>query len=327
MAVKIKGWEFRKTDEPLVLVEREVGELKEGYALVKVLGCGFCHTDVGILHDPGWMNMLGKIPCIIGHEIAGEIIELNDNSGRFKVGDRVTICPMPSSDGTGSGFGRDGGYATYTKAPTESMALIPDGVDILQAAAASDAGMTAYHALVSRGGVKKGTKVGLIGIGGLGRVATHIAVGLGAEVYVASRKEAARADALAHGAYKAAENIKEFQGQGLEVIVDFAGSGQTTTDAVETVAPGGTVVVVGMANLNATVCTGTMITYELSLLASTGGPPQEISEVLELIRAGKLKIDVQTMPFSKVPEGLEMLHQGKVKIGRMIMVPDEKDYE
>lgn len=327
MGTKMKGWEFSKTDEPLKLVEKEFVSPKSGYALVKVQGCGFCHTDVGILHDPGWMNMLGKIPVIIGHEIAGTIVEVNDESGNFKAGDRVAICPCPASDGTSSGFSRDGGYATYTVAPLNSLAHVPDEVDTLQAAAASDAGMTAYHALVSRGGVKKGTKVGLIGIGGLGRVATHIAIGMGAEVYVASRKETAREDALAHGALKAAESITEFKQEGLEVIIDFAGADKTTADAIETVAPGGTVVAVGMSSLNTTVCTGTMITYELSLLASTGGTPADISAVLELIKEGKLRIDVDTMPFDKVPEGLEKLHRGEVNIGRMIMVTEDKDFE
>ncbi|MDO5112136.1 MAG: zinc-binding dehydrogenase [Clostridia bacterium] len=323
----MKGWEFRKTHEPLVLVERETPKAKPGYVVLKVTGCGLCHTDVSTLEDPGWMSILGKVPCILGHEIAGEIIEVGEGVKNFKVGERVAVCPMVGNDGTGAGNGRDGGYATHTTAPEEMLIHIPDEVDTLQAAASTDAGMTSYHAVVGRGGVKKGTKVGLIGIGGLGSVGTRIAVEQGAQVYVASRKEAARADALKHGAFKAADSILDFKDDGLEVIIDFAGSGKTTADALEAVAPGGTVVVVGMTKLESTINTGSLILKEVNVIGSVGGSKKDIEAVLTLMKEGRLQIDVLKTTFDDVPENLELLHQGKVTGGRMIMCTSDKDYQ
>lgn len=314
----MKGWEFRKTHEPLTLVEKEIPKAKPGYVVIEVKSCGLCHTDVSTIDDPGWMNILGKIPCILGHEISGVIIEVGEDVEGYKIGDRVAICPMAGKDGTGAGNGRDGGYATHTTAPVEMLIPIPVEVDFMQAAAATDAGMTSYHAVVGRGGVKEGTKVGIIGIGGLGSVGSAIAVQKGAEVYVASRKASAREGALKNGAYKAAENILDFKDEGLEVIVDFAGSGKTTAEALEAVAPGGKVVIVGMNSLESTVNTGSMILKELDLVGSVGGSAQDISDVIEMMRQGKLKIDVVETTLDKVPEGLELLRDGKVS-GRLIM--------
>lgn len=315
---KMKGWEFRKTHEPLILVEKDIPKAKPGYVVIEVKNCGLCHTDVSTLEDPGWMNILGKVPCILGHEISGVIIEVGEDVEGFKIGDRVSVCPMPGKDGTGAGNGRDGGYATHTTAPVEMLIHIPDEVDFVQAAAATDAGMTSYHAVVGQGGVVEGTKVGLIGIGGLGSLGNQIAVQKGAKVYVASRKAAAREKALSHGAYKAAENILEFKDEGLDVIIDFAGSGKTTADALEVVRPGGKVVVVGMSKLESTINTGTLILKEASVVGSVGGTPKDIEDVLQMMKEGKLRIDTEEIPFDKVPEGLELLKEGKVT-GRLVM--------
>jgi len=318
--MKMKGWAFYKTNEPLKLIEKDIPKVKPGYALVEVKACGLCHTDVTILSDPGWISILGELPVILGHEVAGEIIELGEGIKGFKVGDRVAISPMPGSDGIGGvGTGRDGGYATHVLVQGEMLIHVPDEVDIAQAAAATDAGMTSHQAVIGRGGVKEGTKVGIIGIGGLGKVGTNIAVGAGAKVYCASRKEEARQKALDLGAYKVAESILDFKDENLEVIIDFAGSGQTTIDALETIGMHGTVVVVGMAKLESNISTKTLILKQANVIGSNGGTKKDIESVIEMMRQGKLSIDVETTTLEKVPEGLDYLHEGKVN-GRLIML-------
>lgn len=318
MNKKMKGWEFRKTHEPLVLVEKDIPRAKPGYVVIEVKACGLCHSDVGALEDPGWMNIIKYTPIIIGHEFSGVITEVGEGVEGYKVGDRVAVCPMqPEADGPG--YGRDGGYATYSTAPVEYLIPIPDEVDFVQAAAATDAGMTSYHAVVGRGGVKEGTKVGIIGIGGLGTLGNQFAIEKGAKVYVASRKESAREKALKAGAYKAAESILDFKGEGLEVIIDFAGANKTTADALEAVAPGGKVVVVGMASLETNINTSSLIIKEASVLGSVGGTPEDIKDILDLMKEGKVRIDTEEISLEQVPEGLERLKEGKVT-SRLVMV-------
>lgn len=318
MNKKMKGWEFRKTHEPLVLVEKDIPRAKPGYVVIEVKACGLCHSDVGALEDPGWMNIIKYTPIIIGHEFSGVITEVGEGVEGYKVGDRVAVCPMqPEADGPG--YGRDGGYATYSTAPVEYLIPIPDEVDFVQAAAATDAGMSSYHAVVGRGGVKEGTKVGIIGIGGLGTLGNQFAIEKGAKVYVASRKESAREKALKAGAYKAAESILDFKDEGLEVIIDFAGANKTTADALEAVAPGGKVVVVGMASLETNINTSSLIIKEASVLGSVGGTPEDIKDILDLMKEGKVRIDTEEISLEQVPEGLERLKEGKVT-SRLVMV-------
>lgn len=318
MGKKMIGWQFTKTHEPLVLVEKEIPKAKPGYVVIEVKACGLCHSDVGALEDPGWMNIIKYTPIIIGHEFSGVITEVGEGVEGYKVGDRVAVCPM-QPDADGPGYGRDGGYATYSTAPVEYLVPIPDEVDFVQAAAATDAGMTSYHAVVGQGGIKEGTKVGIIGIGGLGTLGNQFAVLKGAKVYVASRKASAREKALKAGAYKAAESILDFKDEGLEVIIDFAGANKTTADALEAVAPGGKVVVVGMASLNTNINTSSLILKEASIVGSVGGTPEDIKDVLNLMKEGKVRIDTEEISLEEVPEGLERLKEGKVT-SRLVMV-------
>lgn len=318
MGKKMIGWQFTKTHEPLVLVEKEIPKAKPGHVVIEVKACGLCHSDVGALEDPGWMNIIKYTPIIIGHEFSGVITEVGEGVEGYKVGDRVAVCPM-QPNGDGPGYGRDGGYATYSTAPVEYLVPIPDEVDFVQAAAATDAGMTSYHAVVGQGGIKEGTKVGIIGIGGLGTLGNQFAVLKGAQVYVASRKASAREKALKAGAYKAAESILDFKDEGLEVIIDFAGANKTTADALEAVAPGGKVVVVGMASLNTNINTSSLILKEASIVGSVGGTPEDIKDVLNLMKEGKVRIDTEEISLEEVPEGLERLKEGKVT-SRLVMV-------
>lgn len=324
---KLKGWQFTGTGEPLKLVEQEIPKAKEGYVVIKVSNCGLCHSDVGALDDPGWVgNIIKKVPVIMGHEASGVITEVGPGVEDWEVGDRVAVCPMYTEDDAGPGYGRDGGYANYTTAPQEMLVKVPDNVDLAQAAAATDAGMTSYHSVVQAGGVKEGTKVGMIGIGGLGTVGARVAIGLGAKVYAASRSEDARRKIEADGAFKTAQSITEFKDENLDVIIDFAGTKQTLIDSVETVGFKGRVVVVGMAALEFPLNTTTLITNQLEVVGSNGGTKEDISDILDLISKGELAIDIELIDFDEVPEKIDILRERSVE-NRFVTEMKEKDYQ
>ncbi len=320
-----RGWEFTGTNEPLTFVEKELKPLKEGYVRIKVLNAGLCSSDVGALHDPTWMALI-TVPCILGHEICGEIIELGENVEGWEIGERVAICPMTYDGEYGPGYGRDGGYGTITSAHSSMLVRVPDNVSSDQAAASTDAGMTSYHAVVVNGGVKEGTKVGIIGLGGLGTVGMDVAIGKGAKVYVATRKESAQKKAREHGAFKVAANIKDFKDDQLDVIVDFAGAGITTKEALEVVKPGGKVVLVGMHTPEITINGTDLILRETKLVGSVGGTREDIADVIQLISEGKLKIGVELIPLSAVAEGLKRLEEGKAD-DRLVMYTTEDDFK
>ncbi|WP_165541475.1 alcohol dehydrogenase catalytic domain-containing protein, partial [Bifidobacterium longum] len=176
----MKSWRFTGTNEPLQLAELPEPTAGPGQVVVDVKAAGICHTDVGILTDPGWMTMLAQVPVTLGHEDAGVISQVGEGVDDFQVGDRVAICPTTPAGCPGSSF--DGGFGPKIVVGTQALVRIPDEVDFVNGAAATDAGMTSYAAVVRRGGVKAGDRVGIIGLGGLGQIGARVAHLLGAEV-------------------------------------------------------------------------------------------------------------------------------------------------
>lgn len=291
-----------------------------GTVILDVKASGLCHTDCGTLVDPGWMDILAKVPIILGHEIAGEIIEVGEGVTDYKIGDRVAVCPV-GKDLLGPGNGRDGGYADKVLVPACDLVPIPDGVSYPQAAASTDAGMTSYHAMFVRGGAKPGMKVGVIGIGGLGQIALRAAIIKGCEVYAVDMKKEARDLAKDMGCKEVFENSKDLAKVSPELIVDYAGFDVTTADAVDAVAVGGRVVLVGMGKLTTTINVSSMILKSVDLCGSVGGTTEDIAAVLDMMASGDLVPEITETTFDKIDEGLKRLDRGEVK-GRLVAVRD-----
>jgi len=135
--------------------------------------------------------------------------------------------------------------------------------------------------------------------------------------------EEARELAKELGAKKVVANVKELKDEELDLIVDFAGAGDTVKDSVETVGYKGTVVLVGMASLEARVNVTDFITGSKKLIASNGGSPQDIADIYELMSAGKLTPTLTEITFEEIPEGIERLKRGEVT-GRLVAIYNEK---
>lgn len=317
----MKGWQFTKTHEPLELVEKEDPKAEEGHVVIDTGAVGICHSDVGVLEDEGWMSML-NVPIIMGHENAGTISELGEGVEDFAVGDRVAICPTGPSGKGAPGYTYDGGFGTKIHAPAADLVKVPDGLSIKEAASATDAGMTSYHAIFTRGEVKPGMKLGLIGIGGLGQFGLQAAKAKGIEeVYCVDTQDHALEWAKEHGATAVAKDISEFADKDIDVIVDYAGFDVTTSDALKAVKHGGTVVLVGMGKLTTTIDVTDFITGSKKLIASNGGTPEDIADIYELMAAGKLSPTLTEISFEEIPQGIEKLKDGQVT-GRLVAIYD-----
>jgi len=259
---------------------------------------------------------------IMGHEVCGRIVEIGEGVEGYEVGDVVAVCPLYAKDGTTPGYTRDGGYGTMTTAPVEQLVKVPAGLAPEKAAAATDAGATSYHAVCTVGGAKAGMKVGIIGVGGLGQFAVSIAVAKGCEVYVATRKPSAQQLALNLGAKEVKSSITEFADKNLDVIVDFAGAGKTTADALNTVKQYGKVVLVGMATDTAQIYTYSLIFKELKFEGSQGSTTQDLQDCIDMLVSGTLDPEIHTCKFEDIAEGIEKLRRGEVS-GRLVCVYDD----
>lgn len=296
-------------------------------ALIRVKAAGLCHSDTHVLNGGGTAWMCAA-PVTLGHEVAGVIVELGDPGilpSKFKLGDRVAVAcvghPIQNRDfGEALGVGCDGGYAEYAVAPTKNLVKIPKEVGFAQAAVATDAIATAYHAVISEGNTTNISTVAIVGLGGLGLNGVAIAAHRGARVYGVDIDPAKFDQALAVGALECTTSLGSFSDTTFDVVVDFAGTKTTIRDAVSAVRPGGTVVLAGLACHSFELSTTEIVTKNVSLRGSTSASIQELREVLELLASGALKPQIQHIPFDDIPKALEKLRKGGV-IGRLYTEP------
>ncbi|MCL2652684.1 MAG: zinc-binding dehydrogenase [Propionibacteriaceae bacterium] len=315
----MQSWRFYGTDKPLVFEEVAEPEAGPGEVVVDVKAAGVCHSDVSALDDPGWMPMFFRIPMTLGHENAGVITQVGEGMDQWKVGDRVGLSPM-MADGDAIGYGKwDGGYGPKVRATEDNLVHLPDEVSFELGALATDAGLTAYHALVARGGAQKGMKVGIIGLGGLGYVGARVAVLMGCEVYGAEIAPETQKLADEIGLTDVADSIDKFSD--LDLVVDYAGFGTTTAAALTVLKEFGTLVQVGMGRLESTISTYPLIINQLTIKGSKSGTKEDLGALYDLMRSGALKPPMNLIKQADVPDALANLRTGGV-VGRYIAVYD-----
>jgi D-arabinose 1-dehydrogenase-like Zn-dependent alcohol dehydrogenase len=307
----MKAWRFVAENAPLALSDVPEPTAGSGEAVVDVKAAGLCHTDVGIV-DGSLSYILGSRPITLGHEVAGTVSALGRDVAGFAVGDRVAVRSSPR----GPGIARDGGFQPRIAVQGELLVRVPDGVPWAQAAVSTDAGMTAYHAVIVKARVRAGDRVGIIGFGGLGSLGAQIARHADAEVYVAETRSSLHAT-IREAGMAVSTQIEEFKRLELNSIIDFAGVGTTTASAVATVGPGGRIVQVGHTTRYGTLDLIRLTLSEISLVGSLGGDKNDNIAVLELMAAGAIEASVETVSFDEVGEALRRLQSGAVA-GRLV---------
>jgi propanol-preferring alcohol dehydrogenase len=296
----VKGWQLVEFGSPLKLIEQEDPVPGPGEVVLDVKGAGLCHSDIeAMARGADWM-----LKKIIGHELAGVVSALGEGVTEWKIGDRVSVCPTASA--SVPGYMRDGGFANKHLAPAADLVAIPTTLGAMM----TDAGMTSYHALVKRGGLTAGMKVGIIGFGGLGQIAARVAVLRGADAHVAEPKKEVWPLAERLGVQHVVADVAE-------CIVDYAGFGTTTAGALKAVKFGGTVVLVGLGVREAMIPLGEMISRGSKILASRGGTKEDIAELYAYVASGDLVPEVTEIGFDDIPQGLADLAANKVT-GRLV---------
>src|SRR5580693_857399 len=214
-------------------VERPHPEADE--VLIQVEACGACHSDLHVA-DGDWTQLAGivKRPLILGHEIAGHVVEKGPAVHDLQIGDRVGVPWIHWSCGECefcregnenlcsrqkiTGVTVDGGYAEFVKAPATHALKIPDGLSALEAAPLFCAGVTVLRAL-KKARLLPGQRLGVFGVGGLGHLAVQIGLGLGAVVTAIDISDEKLALAKSLGASSvvnsaSASAVKELRGKG-----------------------------------------------------------------------------------------------------------------
>jgi alcohol dehydrogenase, propanol-preferring len=310
--------------------------------LIQVEACGACHSDVHVA-DGDWKQLAGivKRPLILGHEIAGHVVEKGDAVDDLQIGDRVGVPWIHWSCGECefcregnenlcsrqkiTGVTVDGGYADFVKAPATHALKIPNGLSALEAAPLFCAGLTVYRALKGAR-ILPGQRLAVFGIGGLGHVAVQFGRALGADVTaidVSDEKLELARSFGAVGTLNAAttDAVKELRRKGRVHVALVTSAAKAAYDtAFSCLRPTGTLLVVGLPAENICFPPILMAAGEIRIRASTVGTRQDLREVLNMAAAGKVRCQVVARPLTQANEALDQLRKGQVS-GRIVLTP------
>jgi alcohol dehydrogenase, propanol-preferring len=214
----------------------------------------------------------------------------------------------------------DGGYAEQCVVRASRLVPIPDNVSFELAAVGTDALVAGYHNVRNVGRVLLGERVGIVGLGGLGMAGLRTAVLAGAEVYGVDVRTKVFDDAMANGARACFPSVADLAALELDVILDFAGVGTTTNEAVKAVRPRGRVVLVGLGKPEMTIETTPFVVRRVQLFTSQGVGKQDLEQVYRLLARGDLNPRIEEFALSDIDHALERLRTGAVR-GRLFTRP------
>lgn len=228
----------------------------------------------------------------------------------------------------GFGIFSDGGFQSYLVVKEVRCLLpIPDNVTFAQAALASDAILTPFHAIKKVRHVLNPTaKVLVFGAGGLGLNALQILRTYGCHIVSIDKKASNKELALQSGAsefYTSADDVDE-DSESFDVCFDFVGYQATANGCVEYVKANGHIVVVGMGNSKLMLPNYNLARRDVTVYYNFGGTSLEQMEIMEWISRGVLKPVVQEAPMDELPMWMDKLERGEV-VGRVVMVPSHKE--
>jgi 6-hydroxycyclohex-1-ene-1-carbonyl-CoA dehydrogenase len=348
MTVNAEAYVLESAKTPLVRRSLQIPAPGPTEAVVEVIACGLCHTDLG--YADGSVPTKKGIPIVLGHEAVGRIVEAGANY-KALVGATVLVpavlpcgeCPFCQA-GRGNacpnqkmpGNDIDGGFATHFLVPARPLIKIGAGVsNVSSLSVVADAVSTAYQAIL-RANVTAGDVAIVVGAGGVGGFVVQIASALGARV-IACDIIADRLKLIAD--YGASETIdlssKEFKEVRKQVktfakgapsfrykIFECSGSTGGQTTAYGLLDRAATMLQVGYTPNKIDVRLSNLMAFDATIHGTWGCPPEVYPGVLRLIEEGKVKLDpfISYGPMSKVNEYLEAMAAHKLE-KRMVMDP------
>ncbi|AMM12394.1 MULTISPECIES: alcohol dehydrogenase AdhP [Streptomyces] len=328
----MKAAVVRSFTEPLVVEEREVPEPAGHQVLVRMETSGLCHTDIHAAH--GDWPIKPSPPFVPGHEGIGVVEARGDQVDHVQVGQRVAIPWLGEACGhceycvsgwetlclqqQNSGYSVDGSHTEYALAHGTYVVPVPDGIDPLDAAPLTCAGVTTYKA-VKLSGARPGKRALVSGIGGLGHLALQYATIFGAEtiaVDITDEKLQLARDLGADHVVDArtqdvAEEVRRLGGA--DAAISLAVSNDSFRAAYDSLNRGGTLVLVALppeGELSIpvfdTVLNGTTVT------GSIVGTREDLVEVFRLHQLGRTRVVRETRRLEDINTSIDEVLDGKV---------------
>lgn len=335
--MKTVGYAAHSANAHMTPYHFERRALRANDVAIEILYSGVCHSDLHTVNGD-WGPQ--AYPLVPGHEIIGKVLEVGSDVTRYKVGDHVGVGCMVDScqhcdqcdhgheqfcrNGMTTTYGApdrisgeitQGGYSKHIVVREEFVLRIPAGLDLAKAAPILCAGITTFSPLRTWG-VKAGTRVGVIGLGGLGHMAVKLAVAMGAEVTVLSRSAKKEADAKALGAkgvlVSSDADAMAAAAASLDLIIDTVPVKHDVTPYASLLDIDGTLVIVGQVGPMESFMSVPLILGRRRVAGSVIGGIQETQEVLDFCAEHNIHPECQMIRPDQINEAFAELDKGDI---------------
>ena len=330
-----------------------------GEVIVRVAGCGVCHTDLGFYYDG--VPTRRPFPLTLGHEVSGTVVEAGEGCGAW-LGKAVVVpavIPCGACDACRAGRGSicprqvfpgsdvDGGFATHIRVPARGLCEVPDlddrsvnprGLDLAVLSVIADAVSTPYQA-IRRSDLARGDLAVFVGAGGIGGFGVQIAAAQGAQVAAIDVDDARLATMREHGASLTVNpsslDIKDLrktlrsfaEKQGIPTwrtrIFETSGTEAGQATAFGLLGHGGYLLVVGFTPRPVQVRLSNLMAFDATVQGNWGCLPEHYPAILDLVLSGKVALEpfVLRRPLSSINATFEDIHARRT-IRRVILMPE-----
>ena len=296
---------------------------------IAITHCGICHSDLHLISNDWGIS---QYPFIPGHEIVGSVAAVGDEVRSLEVGQRVGLGWQSNSCGEcewcsrgmenlcpkaeGTCVHRHGGYAERVRANARFVIQIPEALESECAAPLLCAGITVYNPLRTHG-VNPSSRVGIVGIGGLGHIAIQFARVFGAEVTAFSTSAGKEEEVRALGAHRFVNSreskaLKEVAGT-LDFILSTVNADQDWGTYLQALRPTGTLCFVGIPPSPVAVHAFPLISGLRTITGNPTGSPYRIREMLDVAARHGVKAQTERFPMARANEAIEKVKKNKVR--------------
>ncbi|MGD0830148.1 MAG: NAD(P)-dependent alcohol dehydrogenase [Terracidiphilus sp.] len=326
---QIQGLAAHAAGAELLSFKYDPGELGLQEVEIAISHCGVCHSDLHLIaNDWG----ISQYPFIPGHEIIGKVTAIGAEVRSLAVGQRVGLGWQSNSCGVcewctrgmenlclaseGTCVHRHGGYADRVRANMRFVIPIPDALESEGAAPLLCGGITVYNPLRTHG-INPSSRVGIVGIGGLGHLAIQFARVFGAEVTAFSTSAAKEEEARALGAHhfvnsRESKAIKEVAGS-LDFVLSTINADQDWGIFISTLRPTGTLCFVGVPPSPVSVHAFPLISGLRSISGNPTGSPYRIKEMLDVAARHGVKAKTEVFPMAQANAAIDKVKKSKVR--------------
>ena len=320
-------WEVKEVPTP---------QVNTNQVLLKIHASGICYTDVHI--TKGGLGV--KFPHTIGHEPAGEIVDLGEGVTTRKVGDRVGVPWLQSTCGRcewcqrgklffcpnhiGTGINIAGGHAEYMVAYADATQLIPNGLSYDQAAPIFCAGYTVYSGL-RLANPKPHERVAVVGIGALGHLGIQYSKAAGFETIAVTHSKDKEELAYKLGADSVVSDGEGLLKEGLhdgaggaDVILATSNSYKATADSIKGLRPDGRVVLMGVSTTEPLTISPEILFKRARIIGSTQNDREHLYEALDYVAKGKVRVMTEMFPLEEISNAYDKVANGNVRFKAVI---------